>query len=249
MRSRSMTLCPDCRHAEEEEEKKRDETANKEIMASLRLNWLEDSGVPLRFQNCEFGNFKKELQPKAYAAALEYAKNTLSDWPETEEGAEPSLLLYSNSYGVGKTHLVAAIANYIIENTELTKPRPGYPCPVFFTYETQLMLRIRATYNRNADEGGETEEQVYKQLSRVNLLVLDDVGKEKPADPRFCQRVYFNLINERYNGCDPIVITSNLSPDALAGHIGDAAADRLAEMCKDHIFKLTGKSYRTPEKK
>jgi len=214
------------------------------IEDNLRVAWLEKSGIPVRFQLCGFDNFKKELQPKAYEAAVEYAKKTVNGWgePENDNGLpiwDPSLLLYSGIYGVGKTHLAAAIANYIIDNEPISDPMRGPSCPVMFTNETQLLMRIRATFNH----GDETEESLFKKLTRVRLLIVDDVGKENPSDYSFYQRVYFTLINERYNACAPMVLTSNLPPGKLAVHIGDAAADRLAEMC-GKIIKMNGSSYR-----
>ncbi len=236
-------LCPACRKAEDDKREAEELHRRQLVEENLREYWRDNSGIPLRFDRCCFDNFKKELQPKAYAAAYEYAEKTIKGWPELDESDEflctPSLLLYSEVYGVGKTHLAAAIANHIIWAGHISNPERRPACPVMFTNETQLLMRIRSTFNH----GEETEEALFKKLTRVRLLIIDDVGKENPSDYSFYQRVYFTLINERYNACAPMVLTSNLSPAKLAVHIGDAAADRLAEMC-GKIIKMNGSSYR-----
>jgi len=113
--------------------------------------------------------------------------------------------------------------------------------------EPDMLRRIRRTYNHV--EGGETEDDVLYKLCTVPLLVIDDVGKEDVSDPRFVQRLWFNLINTRYDNMLPVIITANLTPDEISFHLGgnknnEASFDRLYEMLKGVFYEIKGKSYR-----
>src|SRR5699024_76863 len=74
-----------------------------------RINAIvKESGMKKRFKTKTFDNFTitQELQ-KTYSMSLEFAQNF-----ETKEKG----LLLSGTVGSGKTHLVSAIANYLIGN-------------------------------------------------------------------------------------------------------------------------------------
>jgi DNA replication protein DnaC len=170
----------------------------------------------------------------------------------TWSGDEPlrsMVLLSPDIYGVGKTHLAAALVNYIIDTIEPAYFRHGtYNIikrrqPVFFTSETTLLDRIRATFNSFRDQ--ETEADVFKKMIECHdVLVIDDVGKYRPRDYNFLQSVYFRIIDGRYMGEVPVLLTTNLNFHELENHIGGACADRLREMCGDNFIVMKGQSYR-----
>ena len=240
-----LTLCLDCAIAEDERQQREERQQQlQDASERQRALWREDCGVPPLFSLKTFSNFNRKLQPKAFDAltAYDYA------YDGGNERAAPSLVLLSPGvYGVGKTHLVCALANHIIETEETAvSVRDGWislnRCPVFFTTEARLVTRIRATFN---NQDGEKDEDIYQQLSRVDLLILDDVGKVRPRDPAFLQGVYYRIIDDRYTGEVPVILTTNLDYAELEAHTGGASADRLREMCgKDGFLKLVGKSYR-----
>lgn len=236
------TMCPDCteikRRADEQEEMRQELITEQDTQ---RERWKLLCGLPEKGFSKTFDTFEQNLQLKAFNAMLE-AVNEFK-----------SLVLYSpNVYGVGKTHLVTALAAKIIMEARETATRVGYniklwQCPVYFTTEPKMLARIRQTYNR--DEG-ETEEDIYLELLRVPLLIIDDIGKVRPRDPSHLLRVYFRIIDDRYNDEKPVIITTNLNLEELEAHIGGACADRLREMCgKNGFIKMGGKSYRMEKKK
>lgn len=240
--------CPDCttkrngiRMQEETEEKQRE-------LSIIRERWRKECGIPTRFTNSKFSEFDMNVDrtiKQVYSECVKYAEEFSSHTPQNSK----SLLMYScGVWGVGKTYLACAIANAVLDkwNGEI-----GY-CPIYFISEPQLFLRVRSTYNRrnnDDDRFKETEEDIYKQLTKVPLLVLDDVGKEEVSDPRFVQRVLFAIIDGRYQSMLPIIITANLTPDELDSHLGgsrgnSASMDRLAEMTGNIFWELKGRSYR-----
>ncbi len=205
--------------------------AEAEHQAEIKKNrewWRANYGPEGIFGAKTFENFDdRNPQPKAFKA--------LHDW------RGKSVVLYSEVYGVGKTHLVSALANKLIDTCQDTE------CPVFVTTEIKTLDRIRATFNRHDEDSlvVVTEELVYRSLEHPRLLIIDDVGKRTPRDYSFLQEVFFRLIDYRYIHGKPIILTANLSLEELEKHIGGASADRLREMAgKDGFIKLTGKSQR-----
>ncbi|MBH1939150.1 ATP-binding protein [Streptomyces sp. AV19] len=83
-----------------------------------------------------------------------------------------------------------------------------------------------------SDKGTEYE---LRRLATVPLLLLDDLGTEKLSE--WTEEATYRLINERYNQCLPLIVTTNLPirtphgedrPD-LAGRLGERLTSRLAE--------------------
>jgi DNA replication protein DnaC len=198
--------------------------------------WNSECGNLGKFWTASFENFDHKLQPKAYKVMRGYNGDSI-------------VLLSPDLYGVGKTHLAAALVNHLLATAEKAMITAYFeihkhPCPVYFTTEPDLLSRIKQTYNTK-DLEAENEKAIYDSLSRFDLLIIDDVGKTTTRDKSFLQSVYFKVINQRYNNELPIILTTNLSYSELEAHIGGACADRLREMCpKENFVKMTGVSYR-----
>ncbi|HEC2198564.1 TPA: ATP-binding protein [Staphylococcus delphini] len=94
-----------------------------------------------------------------------YAKQTAIDYVTnfSNKKGEMKSILFRGSYGTGKSHLAYAIAKAI--------KNKGYT--VAFMQIPDLMVRIKATYNKKSSE---TFEDLKKQLVNLDLLVLDDIG-------------------------------------------------------------------------
>lgn len=232
----TTTTCQECKTKERDAEARAEvERLLPKAIEEQRNWWWEQCGHTARFVNKTFKNFDQKLQPKAY--------KTVKDF----DGETSMLLLSPDIYGVGKTHLMAALINQLIEEGEPASIYRNqihtHSCPVYYITEVQLLARIRKTFG-NKEEDTETEADIYEQLENVSLLIIDDVGKVKPRDYSFLQSVYFRVIDSRYCSELPIVMTTNLSLTELEVHIGGASADRLREMAGKNIVKMAGKSYR-----
>ena len=93
-----------------------------------------------------------------------------------------------------------------------------------------------------------SSEHELKRLCRVPLLLLDDLGTEKLSE--FTEEATYRLLNERYNQCLPLIVTTNLpvrtpagcnDPD-LVSRLGDRLASRVAQAAA--IVTLTGPDLR-----
>jgi DNA replication protein DnaC len=123
-------------------------------------------------------------------------------------------LVLSGTYGCGKTHLAAAIANH--------QAARGGPTPMFIVVP-DLLDHLRATFSPTS---GSTLDRVFEQVRTVPLLILDDLGTES-ATP-WAREKLFQLFNHRYAGRLPTVITTTNNLESL-----EKSEPRLASRMKD----------------
>ena len=245
--------CRECRDKQIRAIQDAEETTKQMAIAHKRLSWRSESGIPPLFLNKEFGSFELDRPGnirKVHGKCLAYAEGFPLNYFERRRStgkAYPSLLMYSDGvWGVGKSMLSCSIAHNIYNRwngEEISNP-------VVYENEPDLLRRIRGTYSFSNDDRRvrESEDDIISRLASKPLLILDDVGKEEPRDPKFVRRILYEIINSRYNNLLPMVVTTNLKPEQLKGYVGtednQATYDRLFEMCDGAFYKLTGKSYR-----
>jgi len=233
--------CPDCQARIDAEEEK----AWQEKLAAMRREtvalWRKTCGIPEYLAAKTFDNFELGRHDDALRDAREWADNFDMENPR----GYPSLIFYSADPGLGKTHLMVSIANYLFDNW---KGAPGRRrSPLVFVKGPRLVRRIRYTYNLPPDDySHEREEDVYREITGVPLLLLDDVGKESPS--KFTRETYWYIIDERVTSGLPVIITSRLQlegDDSLEKLMGEDTVDRLYGMTRGEITEMTGQSYRS----
>ena len=175
---------------------------------------MESCNLGARWQNRTFENFQPEAQPRAYDQCLAFAKRTAN-------GANKSILL-SGTVGTGKTHLAAAIAHYCIERNLF----------VLFGNVVDIFQSLKNAFS--------TDEDILSDIKSMQLLVLDDLGKEKQSE--WTQETIYSIINYRYENMLPTVITTNLTMSDLQSRLGAATVSRLMEMC-DYV-EMNGSDHR-----
>lgn len=232
--------CPACAKKVYEEEVAKEEADRLAEIAGIRRKRRESSGIPPKFMNEDFSTFKKGWQDKALKTCWNYAEGFPVD--KRPKGYRSLYLWSTESWGTGKTHLACAVIHRILDRWKGERSCPR----VVFLSEPELFRRIQATYSFNHEERQvrESEDDILKGIIYADLLLLDDVGKEKRADPRFIQRTIYSIIDGRYKNELPIVITANLDPTNLKEHLESASFDRVFEMMQGKSIRVDGKSYR-----
>ena len=163
------------------------------------LRGLTAAGVPLRvlFDTTQF-------IPTQDGARLRKALRQL----RMKEAATPWVYAHGVR-GTGKsTEANRAVAVLLWYNPQVVVRAVSFP---------DLLLKIRATY---AKDSTVSELQILDQYRRADLLILDDVGSEKPTSAS--TGVLYSVINFRYDAMLPTVITSNYSLGRLADHLAPA---------------------------
>jgi DNA replication protein DnaC len=138
-------------------------------------------------------------------ASLEQAFNQARTFASQTNG----WLVIQGGYGCGKTHLAAAIANQTV----------AAGVPTLYLTVPDLLDWLRASY----DDAASNFEERFDEIREVRLLVLDDFGSQS-ATP-WAQEKVFQILNHRYVGRLPTVITTNEDLDELDGRIRSRLAD------------------------
>lgn len=176
---------------------------------------MENSNLGRRFKERTFENFDKSLQPKAYEVAYKYAM----DFENNNGGG----LLFMGNAGTGKTHLAAAITNYIVSELGIA---------VKFGNFIDILSDIKKSFR--------TDDDIVRELKDIPLLVTDDLGKERSSE--WSESILYEVINGRYEDYMPTIITTNLTPKQIEKRFGEAVLSRLSEMCTGVL--MNGKDYR-----
>ena len=134
-------------------------------------------------------------------------------------------LTLQGAYGVGKTHLAAAIAHEALDRME----------QVLFAVVPDLLDHLRATFGPQSTV---SYDERFELVRTVPLLILDDLGTES-ATPWAREKLY-QLINHRYNYRLATVITTNLKPEAIEPRI----YSRLCDPACGVIMTIAAQDYR-----
>jgi len=166
---------------------------------------MEDTGHPElssldMLANRTFGSFEdrtREGLTSGQTRSLQTALKAAHAYAENPQG----WLVLEGTYGVGKTHLAAAIANYRMELGD----------PPLFVMVPDLLDHLRATFSPNS---GASYDRRFDEVRSAALLVLDDLGSQS-ATPWAREKLH-QLLNYRYNAELPTVIT--VAKESLEGH-------------------------------
>jgi DNA replication protein DnaC len=181
-----------------------------------RRQRITAANIPPRYYHCRLETF----YPRNHAALM-------SSKARVQEFAEawlPGLnsgrgLLLMGSCGSGKTHLAVAALLEIIDS--------GKPGRLLFSNFQDLIQEIQASFD---SEDTPSKSEILRPLLDVDLLVLDELGSQKPS--MFVQDILYYVINSRYNGQKTTIFTTNYADD-LPERIGERLRSRLYEMAEE----------------
>jgi chromosomal replication initiator protein len=118
-----------------------------------------------------------------------------------KDGKYPSLYIHSNS-GLGKTHLLHAVAN------EIAEKNPEYT--ICLTTARDFMDEMILLLKTN-----KMTEFVRKYTERIDVLMIDDIHELKNKEAT--QDQFFHVFNEMHNKGKQLIFTSDKRPKEIDG--------------------------------
>ncbi len=160
------------------------------------------------FKHLDFDSFSTQGRTglgEEQISSLLMAHHTARQFAQTLNG----WLLLMGTYGCGKTHLAAAIANFAVQ----------MGVPTLFLTVPDLLDWLRFSYG-NTETSFETR---FDEIRNIRLLVLDDLGTQNAT--AWAQEKLFQIINHRYVNRLPLVLTTNQSLEEVEGRIRSRLRD------------------------
>ncbi len=202
------------------EERERERQAQKRLQAEQIASshaqvytWMGRDWADLTLLEKTFAAFEHSRQPEAFEIAQMFATQPRGN------------LVLFGGYGVGKTHLLAAIANAFHLS--------GRPCLYISAVALFEAIQERIQKNREYHD-------LITRAIHAPLLLIDDLDKPKPSE--FRESIYYLLIDKRTLASRPLALSSNVPPPALDRWIGGAARSRLlSALCP---VEMQGADYR-----
>ena len=186
---------------------------------SLTSTLAREARIPPRYARCDLDNLTLYPNEK-FLAAVARARKFAASFPVVPQG-----LCLIGPPGIGKTHIAVAILRDAIARHSARG----------LFYDVRDLLRvIRSTYNPVVRTA---EMDILRPVMDADLLVLDDLGAEKPSE--WVEETMNLIVNTRYNEKRPTIFTTNFENsndeaeiDSLKARVGFRMHSRLHEMCE-----------------
>lgn len=210
---------------------------------------LSAARIPERYRHCSLDTYETSFNgaDPSLERALTTARRFVDEYPVDTAGKG---LLFVGTVGTGKTHLAVGVLRRLVREKGVRG--------LFCDYR-ELLKSIQNSYNPQV---ATTELELLKPVFAAEVLVLDDLGAQKPNE--WVWDTVALILNARYNEKQSTLITTNY-PDLPAGsgnlsdaeragreptlgdRIGDRMRSRLAEMCMP--VEMKGKDFRQTVKR
>lgn len=195
----------DRREREEMKQREKDRQRNAEMSVFREMSYL-----PARAENQTFENWTHIPEAEE---CFEHCRTYAEDFTRTQS---TGLCLYGD-VGCGKTYLTTAIYHILVFK--------GFK--IVFQNVPELLTTIRNTYGKDY---GYSEQDILDCLIKADILILDDLGSQKPTE--WSTEMLYKIVNGRYEENKPIIVTANANGmKGLKEYVDKRIYDRLIHMC------------------
>jgi DNA replication protein DnaC len=185
---------------------------------------MKASEITDEFKKLGFQKFVTQGKPPVILDAYECALEYYQEFKTIRNERRNSIALMGQP-GAGKTHLLTAISNNLINRLHV---------PVlYFPYVEG--------FNDLKDDFDLLEAKL-ERMKNVEVLFIDDLFKPVKGKPRATEwqvEQTYSVINYRYLNHKPILISSELTVDELVD-VDEALGTRIYQMCQDFTVVIKG---------
>ncbi|ASG01525.1 DNA biosynthesis protein [Vibrio anguillarum] len=193
--------------------KREEEETSRKIFQQYQIAKVQSalgrSGIGKKHAKCRLDNYITETQGQRIA--FNHANTWLVDFLKAPHNRS---FVYSGTTGTGKNHLASAIGNNLLARGK----------SVMVISVSDLMLKIRDKYNSSSVM---TEAKFIEVLSKVDLLVLDEVGVQRKNDHE--NIMLSTIIDARWANDLPTGILTNLGYEELQSLLSERVVERLLD--------------------
>lgn len=189
---------------QQEQGKLRSASIARENQAMKMQRTFKRSGIRELHMNCSFDNYQVESegQMKALDLARKYAN---------EFDGNIASFVFSGRPGTGKNHLAAAICNELLLRGK----------SVLIITVADIMSAMKETFGNRET----SEEQLLNDLSKVDLLVIDEIGMQ--TESRYEKVIINQIVDRRSSSKRPTGMLTNSNMDEMNKLLGERVMDRM----------------------
>ncbi|MBE3595604.1 MAG: primosomal protein DnaI [Hydrogenibacillus sp.] len=181
-----------------------------------RKKLFKTIAIPVELSRVRFADLKRDAHN---AKAIEAAQAFVERFIHGRNASVRGLYVYG-PFGVGKSYLMGAVANHLVE----------FGVSVLYVHMPALFRELRMGF-----EDGLFLDKM-RELESVDVLILDDVGAEQ-LTPWARDEVLLPLLSARSQNGRPTLFTSNLSPDDLTDLYSETARGGIDELKAHRIVE------------
>ena len=222
---RNPYLCESCEQKEKENEIDRQKRSYGNFVERKMPEILKIAGVQKLLFPASFENFPSTVVQTCKRSVM--GKHGLYIW---------------GGVGRGKTWLSVALLKELIKtldvakelsNSSLTSDINQFRKMYRFIYVSSLLMEIKSSYDINSSL---TEQGIIQEYTKIPVLVLDDIGSEKPTE-WVRERLNMIIYDRNLRGLKTIY-TSNIAPEELQERLDERITSRIHQQCE--IIQLGG---------
>lgn len=185
---------------------------------------MKSSEITEEFRKLGFKSFITDGKPPVIKEAFDCALEYFQEFDAIKETRQNSIALLGQP-GAGKTHLLTAIANNLINRLHV---------PVLYFPYVEGFNDLKDDFDKLAEK--------LERMKKIDVLFVDDLFKPAKGKPRATDwqvEQMYAVINHRYLNHMPIMISSELTVDELC-NIDEALGTRIYQMCQDYTVVIKG---------
>ncbi|MGW7100365.1 ATP-binding protein [Streptomyces sp. NPDC054838] len=183
--------------------------------------WLLNAGIGLNYQRLTWDDISA-VPPAIVEQLMAYAVSAAR-----HIAAGRSIILWSVSPGTGKTLLLSLLCKALMAQGVL----------VHFSQFNEIIDLFTSSWRDQSER-----EQWNRRVRNVDLLAIDDMGKEAKGRLEMVEAMVDQIIRARVSDSAPIAITTNLTPQQIQDGYGGYAMSLLTEQCD--FIEVTGTDFR-----